>query len=152
MGRSKEVDAWLAGYDNPMKKVVERIRAIILAADDRIEESIKWQAPTFSYRGNLASFFPRSKQHASLMFHRGAEIPGRHPRLEGTAEVGRTLKIGSVAEANAAEADIGRIVRAWCDWRDREASGSGAKAERKPTRRAQAPAKKGRKKGRKKRA
>ena len=29
------------------------------------------------FGGNLASFNPRSKQHASL-FHIGAEIPGKH--------------------------------------------------------------------------
>jgi uncharacterized protein YdhG (YjbR/CyaY superfamily) len=49
-----------------MKAVVERIRAIVLAADPRIDECITWQAPTFMYRGNLARFFPKSKQHASL--------------------------------------------------------------------------------------
>ncbi len=119
MGRSKDVDAWFERYDNPMKEVVQRVRAIILAADARIEECIKWQAPTFTYKGNLASFFPKSKQHASLMFHQGASIPGRHPRLEGAAEGGgRTLKVASVADANAARRDIENIVRAWCDWRD----------------------------------
>ena len=88
MPKRKEVDAWFARYDNPMKDVVLRIREIILKADPRIDECIKWQAPTFMYEGNLASFFPKSKQHASLMFHRGAEIPGRHPRLEGTGDSG----------------------------------------------------------------
>jgi hypothetical protein len=118
VGRSAEVDAWFERYQNPMKPVVERIRAIVLAADGRIEECIKWQAPTFSYRGNLASFFPRSKQHASLMFHTGAQIPGDHPRLEGGGDVSRVMKLGTVAEANAAKREIERVVRAWCDWRD----------------------------------
>src|SRR5215831_16029720 len=101
-----------------MKPVVERIRALVLGADPRIEECIKWQAPTFMYRGNLASFFPKSKQHASLMFHLGAKIPGKHPRLAGSGDTGRVLKIASVAEANAAKKDIEAIVRAWCAWRD----------------------------------
>src|SRR4029079_4721948 len=69
MGHSKEVDAWFERYENPMKPVLLRIRSIVLGADRRIEECIKWQAPTFTYRRNLASFFPKSKQHASLMFH-----------------------------------------------------------------------------------
>ena len=120
MGRNGEVDIWFERYENPMKPVVERIRAIVLGADRRIEECIKWQAPTFMYRGNLASFFPKSKQHASLMFHTGARIPGDHPRLEGGGDTSRVMKIGSVAEANAAKGDIERIVRAWCDWRDAE--------------------------------
>src|ERR1043166_5543525 len=115
MPRSKEVDAWFEGYENPVKPVVERVRALVLDADARIEECIKWQAPTFTYRGNLASFFPKSKQHASLMFHTGALIPGKHPLLTGGGGTRRVLKIGTVAEANAAKRDIERVVKARCD-------------------------------------
>jgi hypothetical protein len=141
VGRNAEVDAWFERYENPMKPVVERIRAIVLGADRRIEECIRWQAPTFTYRGNLASFFPKSRQHASLMFHAGARIPGDHPRLEGGGDTGRFLKIGSLGEATAAKKGIERIVRAWCDWRDSietreptrgtKANASGRSAKRK---------------------
>ena len=62
MNKSPEVDEWFAAYDNPMEDVVQAVREAVLAADDRIEETIKWKAPTFMYRGNLASFFPRSKK------------------------------------------------------------------------------------------
>jgi hypothetical protein len=99
--KSREVEAWFTRYENPMKDVVLRVRDIVLGADPRIGECIKWQAPTFTFEGNLASFYPKSKQHASLMFHLGARIPGRHPRLEGTGDTSRVLKIGSVAEAEA---------------------------------------------------
>ena len=116
--RAKVVDAWFAKYENPKKDVVERIRDIVLGADPRIEETIKWQAPTFTYKGNLASFYPRSKEHASLMFHVGAKIPGKHARLEGTGDTSRVLKITTVAEAERAKRDIEKLVRAWCDWRD----------------------------------
>ncbi|MBI2894790.1 MAG: DUF1801 domain-containing protein [Deltaproteobacteria bacterium] len=117
MPRRKEVDDWFERYDNPMKAVVLRVREIVLAADPRIDECIKWQAPTFTFEGNLASFYPKSKQHASLMFHLGARIPGNHPRLEGSGDTSRVLKLASVAEANAARRDLERIVRAWCQWR-----------------------------------
>ena len=105
------------------KDVVLRIPEIVLEADPRIEETIKWQAPTFMYRGNLASFYPKSKEHASLMFHVGAKIPGKHARLEGTGSTSRVMKIATVSEANAAKRDIEALVRAWCDWRDAEANG-----------------------------
>jgi hypothetical protein len=137
MPRSKEVEAWFARYDNPRKDVVLRMREIILRADPRIGECIKWQAPTFTYEGNLASFYPKSKEHASLMFHTGARIPGRHPRLEGTGGTSRVMKIGSVAEADAARPDLERIVRAWCEWRESE-RGSGGGANKKPSRTAPA--------------
>jgi hypothetical protein len=115
--RQRDVEQWFARYDNPMKEVVMRVREIVLGADARIDECIKWQAPTFLFEGNLASFFPKSKQHASLMFHQGAKIPGRFPRLEGSGELGRVMKIGTVAEADAARAELEAIVRAWCEWR-----------------------------------
>lgn len=124
MPKSKEVDAWFARYDNPMKDVMIRIRDIVLGADPRIEECIKWQAPTFTFDGNLASFYPKAKQHASLMFHQGAKIPGKHPRLEGTGGTSRVLKVSSLAEADAAKPDLVRIVKAWCVWR----AGAGATA------------------------
>lgn len=127
MARNKEVDAWFSRYNNPMKDVVQRVREIILAADSRIEECIKWQAPTFTFAGNLASFFPKSKSHASLMFHLGAKIPGVHPRLEGTGDTSRVMKIATVAEANAAKRDIAAIVQAWCAWRSAPAEKSVAK-------------------------
>lgn len=129
MPKNKDVDAWFARYDNPMKAVVERVRAIVLGADKRIDECIKWQAPTFTYQGNLASFFPESRQHASLMFHTGAQIPGKHPRLTGGGGTSRVMKIDSVAEANAAKRDIERIVKAWCDFRDSATATSPSKAK-----------------------
>ena len=91
-------------------------RTIILDADDRITESIKWSTPTFSYRGNLASFNP-SKKLISMLFHRGAEIPGVHPRLEGDGALVRTMRFAGVEEVEAAREDLERIVRAWCDSR-----------------------------------
>ncbi len=118
MPRRPEVDAWLERYENPMKPVVQRVREIILEADPRIEETIKWQAPTFTYKGNLASFYPKSKAHASLLFHFGAKIPGEHPRLEGTGDTSRVLKVASVEEADAARTDLETPVRDWCSWRD----------------------------------
>jgi uncharacterized protein YdhG (YjbR/CyaY superfamily) len=132
MARSKEVDAWFAEYDNPMKAVVQRVREIVLSADKRIDECIKWQAPTFTYRGNLASFFPKSKQHASLMFHVGAKIPGKHPRLEGEGDTARVMKLGSVAEADAATRDLERLVQAWCDWREAAGPDAGKKIRPAP--------------------
>ena len=118
MPKQKEVEDWLRIYENPMKSVVLKVREIILNADPRIDECIKWQAPTFTYKGNLASFFPKSKKHASLMFHEGAGIPGSHRLLEGEAKTGRTLKISSVEEAEINRHEIERIVIAWCDWKD----------------------------------
>jgi hypothetical protein len=135
MPRSKEVDAWFERYENPMKRVVQRVRELVLEADARVDECIKWQTPTFTYRGNLASFFPRSKQHASLMFHQGALIPGKHPRLEGRGDTGRVMRLATIAEANAARRDLERLVKAWCNWRESDPPAKEARTSKNAGRR-----------------
>jgi hypothetical protein len=115
MNVNAEVDAWMARYDNPQKALVQAVREVILAADPRIGECIKWQAPTFTYKGNMASFFPRAKAHVSLMFHSGATIAGDYPSLEGEGAAARTFKIASLEDLAAKTAELQAITRAWCD-------------------------------------
>ena len=113
-----QVDQWLEAYENPMKPVLVAMRRVILAADDRIGETIKWQAPTFVYKGNIASFFPKSKKHASLMFHKGAEIPGSFPNLVGDGKEARSFKVSDLDDLEAKKDELCAIVRAWCDMQD----------------------------------
>jgi hypothetical protein len=40
-----EVDRWFQDYDNPMKGVMQRVRERLLAADERLEESIQLEVP-----------------------------------------------------------------------------------------------------------
>ncbi len=118
MNKNPEVDAWLAAYDNPMKPVVAAMREHILAADPRITETIKWQAPTFMYKGNIASFFPKAKKHASLMFHKGADIPGPYRHLEGDGKETRFLKVVDLDDLTDKADELAAICVAWCDLRD----------------------------------
>ncbi|MFZ1680551.1 MAG: DUF1801 domain-containing protein [Rhizobiaceae bacterium] len=116
--RNPDVDRWLDSYDNPMKPVVAAMRDVILDADPRIGEAIKWQAPTFTYKGNIASFFPKAKKHASLMFHKGAEIPGDFPNLVGDGQEARSFKVNDLADLELRKDELAMIVRAWCALRD----------------------------------
>ena len=114
MNRNPEVDAWFEAYDNPQKEVVQAVREIILAADDRITECIKWKAPTFVFHGNIASFMPRAKQHASLMFHTGAKIPGKHAVLEGGGETARYINFHGADDVGKKRKGLEKVVAAWC--------------------------------------
>jgi hypothetical protein len=116
MTRNPEVDRWLDEAAHPLDAAVRRTRDIILGADDRVSETIKWKTPTFEYRGNIASFNP-SKRVVSLLFHRGAEIPGDHPRLEGDGRLARTMRFTDLDDVEAGRADLEAVIRAWCDWK-----------------------------------
>ncbi|MDC0738523.1 DUF1801 domain-containing protein [Cognatishimia sp. SS12] len=111
--QQEAVDAWMAAYDNPQKELVQAVRLAILDVDPRIGECIKWQAPTFTYKGNIASFFPKAKKHASLMFHKGAEIPGDFAALEGDGKEARSMKFADMADLEAKRDELTAVVRAW---------------------------------------
>jgi hypothetical protein len=112
-----DVDAWMQAYDNPMQPVVQRVREVILAADPRVTETIKWQSPTFVFKGNIASFNPRSKQFVSLLFHTGAQIPGDHSILEGGGDVARYARLMDLADVETKRTALEAVIRAWCDWK-----------------------------------
>jgi hypothetical protein len=113
-----EVDDWFTKLEHPLKDAMLLTRCILLEADPRINESIKWSAPTFEYKGNLVSFQPKAKRFVSLMFHRGSEIPENHPRLEGEAALVRTMRFEDAADVEDQRQALTAVVRAWCDWKD----------------------------------
>jgi hypothetical protein len=130
MARNPQVDAWFEALDRPVKAEMHRVRDIILAADSRITESIKWKTPTFSYEGNLASFNP-AKRFVSLLFHEGASIPGAHPHLEGEGAHARTMRFANMSEVEERAGALQAVVRAWCDMRAASKSQSTNAARRR---------------------
>jgi hypothetical protein len=116
--RNPKVDRWFTERHHPMEAAMQRAREIILDADDRVGETVKWQTPTFVFEGNIASFTP-AKSFVSLMFHRGAEIPGSHPRLDGDGEFARTMRFKDLAAVEEGRTDLQEVIRAWCEWKSR---------------------------------
>jgi len=107
------VEAWFADRGHPLEAEMRRVRDLVLGVDPRITEAIKWQTPTFVFEGNIASFSP-SKNFVSLMFHRGSEIPGHHPALEGDGRLVRTMRFADAAEVEAKRDDLEAAITAWC--------------------------------------
>jgi hypothetical protein len=93
--------------------VVLAVRDIVLRADERVGEVIKWQAPTFTYCGNIASFFPKAKKHVTLMFHQGASLPDPTGILDGHGDTARSLKITDLADLERKADAITELIRAW---------------------------------------
>ena len=113
-----DVDTWLAASTHPLKDVIEAVRKIVLGADKRVGECIKWKSPTFTYQGNIASINPNTKKKVSLMFHRGASIPGDHPHLVGGGDTVRYMYFETLADVRARKADLRAVIKAWCDSRE----------------------------------
>jgi hypothetical protein len=118
MNKNPKVDQYMRDLDNPLKDIWEEIREIILGVDPKMEEDIKWKSPTFIYKGNLASFNPRAKKHANLMFHHGALIDDPDGVLEGDGKQARTFRAYSSKDLAGKKAGLEQVVQNWIKLKD----------------------------------
>ena len=109
-----EVDAWFEAKQHPQEEAMQRVRTVILGVDPRVTEAIKWQTPTFSFEGNITSFNP-AKHFVSLLFHRGAEIPGEHPGLVGDGKLARTMRFTDVDDVDGRSDELKSVIRSWIE-------------------------------------
>jgi hypothetical protein len=74
------IDTYLAGLDHPKKAEIEALRAIILATDAGITESVKWNAPNFATVDDFATM--NLKPNAvRVVLHTGAKPKPGHPEI-----------------------------------------------------------------------
>jgi hypothetical protein len=115
---SPEVDSWLREKKHPLEPAIQRIREVVLAADPRLTEYLKYGTLQFGYRGDLANFVQLSnKKRLRMMFNTGAQIPGSFPHMEGDGPTARFMHFASVDEVNGRAEELAAISRAWCDSR-----------------------------------
>ena len=68
-----DVETFLATLAHPQDVAIRRLRAVILAADPRIGEGIKWNAPSFHLDGrHFATMQLRRADRLLLVLHLGA--------------------------------------------------------------------------------
>ena len=113
------VDEFLKKKKNPLTAEIQRVREIILGTSDKVEECIKWSAPTFMYKGNIASFYMNAKQHVSLMFHTGASIPDKFGLLEGSGNVSRVAKFEDMKDIEKKKKALQSVIKEWIKMKDK---------------------------------
>jgi hypothetical protein len=74
MPRSAEVDAYMGALEHPMAGQVERLRSAILGVDARVNESIKWNAPSFYIDAHFATFNLHYPDRIQIVLHAGAKV------------------------------------------------------------------------------
>jgi hypothetical protein len=113
--KSPDVERWFADRQYEQEPMMRRLREIILMADPRVSEYLKYGTVIFGYEGDMVSFVGMNKKPFTLMFNRGARIPGRFPHLEGTHPSARFMRFKDVAEVKAHAGELTRVVEAWCE-------------------------------------
>ena len=84
MDDTEQVNEFMEKLDHPFKTEVEMIREIIKNVNKDITEQIKWNAPSFSYKGeSLVTFNLWEKKRIHLVFHNPMISQVRSSLLEG---------------------------------------------------------------------
>jgi uncharacterized protein YdhG (YjbR/CyaY superfamily) len=70
VSRTDKVDEFLENLSHPLKAEVEAIRSVIKGVNKDINEEVKWNAPSFNYKGEyLVTFNLREEKYIHLVFH-----------------------------------------------------------------------------------
>jgi hypothetical protein len=108
------VDRWLSDTNPDLEAALRRVIEIILGADPRLTAYVKYGTVTFAYEGDLAAFVQPKSRRVSLMFNRGARIPGDFKHLEGSGPTARFMRFADLVEVEARAGELAAVARAWC--------------------------------------
>ncbi|MFD1396999.1 DUF1801 domain-containing protein [Kroppenstedtia eburnea] len=71
----QQVVEYMNNLEHPLKKEIEEVRKIILSADPRLTEHIKWNAPSFCFENeDRVTFNLHGRGYFRLVFHCGAKV------------------------------------------------------------------------------
>ena len=119
---SDQVDQFLEGLDHPLKAEIERVRAIVLGANPEITEQVKWNAPSFCFRGDdRLTMRIHPPDRLQLILHRGARVRDSanfsfddNCGLVKWAAVDRgVVTLGDLAEFERYAAALAKLVNKW---------------------------------------
>ena len=117
-----EVTSLLAALAHPLEPAILSLRAAVMAADPRIAEGIKWNAPSFRTAEWFATFHLRAKDGVQLILHLGAKkraAPGAIADPESLlAWLGAdraSVKFRDLADIDTKRAAFSAVIRQWIE-------------------------------------
>ena len=122
----ESVEDFLAALEHPFKREILTLRQLILGADPRISEGIKWNAPSFRTEEYFATFHLRAKEGVQVILHLGAkkrddlasgiDIPDPESLLEWLAKDRASVRFRDMKDIDAKGAAFASVIRQWIQW------------------------------------
>lgn len=119
------VETFLASLDHPHKREILALRKIILDADPRIAEGIKWNAPSFRTSEYFATFHLRARDGVQVILHQGAKrrdnsttgiaLADPDGLLEWLAKERASVRFRDLTDVETKRSAFARIIRQWIE-------------------------------------
>lgn len=119
------VTTFLDDLKHPLRKEIDELRTIILSADRKLSENIKWNGPNYSVGDNdriTMRVQPPTLKHLQLIFHRGAKaikppkgklIEDNSGLLDWKGNDRAVITFKTMGEIKGAKKDLAIIVTKW---------------------------------------
>jgi hypothetical protein len=122
--QTEKVDQFIQTLDHPLKEEIEKVRAIILSANQQITEHIKWNAPSFCYQGeDRVTMKLQPQDSIQLIFHRGTKVKDSKDfvfndstgLLKWVAADRAIVTLREMKDVEAKRAELAKVVSEWVE-------------------------------------
>ena len=96
--------------DANAKDEINAVRKIIKAANPKLKERIKWNAPSYYYNEDILTFGPYRTHKLLLVFHHPAVVKIKSQLLEGDYKNRRLIHFKDKADAEKNKAALTNII------------------------------------------
>lgn len=113
------VDAYMDVLVHPLKEEIAAVRDII-KSNKKINERVKWSAPSFFYKHDIVTFNHRQEKFVQLVFHYAPVVSIDSPLLTGDYKDRRLAAFKDMKEVKANKKELQRIIAALVEIADAE--------------------------------
>ncbi len=104
--RSADIDAYIQRAAPMFQPMLVQLRETVHRHCPDVEETLKWSAPSFGYRGKILCAMAAFKQHMSFGYWQHAEIVGADAPRDGMGSYGKIRDPADLPKAATLKADI----------------------------------------------
>ena len=96
----ERVDAYIERQADFARPILQHLRDAVHSACPEAEETLKWSAPAFMYKGEILAMMAGFKQHTAFNFWRGTQVTGDTGKQEkAMGQFGRMASLNDVPDA-----------------------------------------------------
>ncbi len=106
----EQVTAWLNKLDPQVKSEIQGVRKIIKDASTKLNERIKWNAPSYYYQDDILTFGPYKQDKILLVFHHPGVVKIKSSLLEGDYKDRRLIYFRNKSAAAKNKKQLKRII------------------------------------------
>jgi hypothetical protein len=115
MSEAEKVTDYMLKLEHPQKAEIESLREVIKNANSKITERVKWNAPSYYYKADMAAFNPRAKGFVQIIFVFPKEgmIKDTSGLLEGDWKDRRMAKFYDLEDIKSKKSALEKVVNDW---------------------------------------